>query len=164
MRWKDLNGTVHGPITATDLTSIGRYGRRYAQILLDRADLIRSDTAATNFLNAALADNKEPFATHKVEMPIYPVVRLNDIHTYEPNFKDYDTELRVAVVGYQHTWSSTPGSMPKTTIAGRVAPIAAYREYRLSRPPRSVVATTAADDDDGMPEGTVHYQVTDVTP
>ncbi len=162
--WKDLNGVVHGPIETEDAASISQYGRRYAQVYLDRADLIRSDAAALNFLGAALADNKDPFASHRVDMPFYPDVLLNDMHLYEANGKDYDVDQLRAVVGYQHSWSSDPNTMPKTTIATRGQPIAAYREYRLSKTPAVLVSLDEPNDADGAPENTIAFQVTDLTP
>lgn len=145
------------PVVAQDAESIGRYGLRYARIYLDRATNITNATEMAAYLAAALADNKDPFASHKVgPMPFYPTVELNDLHTYLANGVEYDRDLQLAVAEYTHHWESTPKVMPTTTISARPQTIAAYRDYRRSIPPKSIVTTTPPSDE-YAPEGTVIY-------
>lgn len=142
-----------GPIHVESAESIARYSRRKAMIYLQRAENIRDNDAALRFGRNALADNQDPFVSHKIRMPLYPNVTLNDIHTYEANGIQYDTDLTLAVVGYQHHWESTPNTMPWTTIGARGKPLAAYRDYRKSRP-RTNYAALAAPTTEWAPEGT----------
>jgi hypothetical protein len=154
LHWQDpTTGLPQGPITAEDIASIEQYGRRKARIYLQRAENIRSNESASAFLAAALADSKDPFASHKIRGPLYPNVTLNDLHTYQANGVEYDTDLTLAVVGYQHHWDNKVGSQPYTIIAARGKPIAAYRDYRRSTPPKNL-ATTALPTTEYAPEGT----------
>jgi hypothetical protein len=155
--WRDpTTGLPQTTTPVQDAASIARYGLRYARIYLDRASNITDATEMTRFLTAALLDTKDPFASHKVTMPFYPSVELNDFHTYLANGDEYDSDVQVAVVGYTHHWDSTPGSQPTTTIATRATSIGAYREYRRSIPPKTIV-TTVAPTTEYAPEGTVVY-------
>lgn len=153
-------GLPIGPIYVEDVDSIARYGPRFARIFLDRASNIDTDDEMLAFLTAALADTKDPFASHKITLPIYPHVELDDLHTYEANGDEYDQNIQLAVVEYTHHWESTPGSMPTTTISARGTPIGAYREYRRSLAPTTLLATAAPTDDNWAPVGTV-VMVTD---
>ena len=150
------SGLPAGPVLVEDEASQLRYGTRYARIYLDRASNITTDDEMTRFLTAALADTKDPFASHKITMPLYPTVELNDFHTYQANGVEYDRDIQVAVAAYTHHWESTEGSVPTTTIAARAQPIGAYREYFRSVPPKSLV-TTVAPTTEYAPEGTVVY-------
>lgn len=147
-------GLPVGPLTATDGTSASRFGIRYARIFLDRTSNIDSDPEMQAFLDAALADSKDPFASHKITLPLFPEVELDDLHTYQANGDEYDLDLQLAVVAYTHHWESTPGSSPITTIGARGQPIGAYREYRRSVPP-PVLITTAAPTAEWAPRGTL---------
>ncbi len=147
-------GLPVGPTYVENATSIASYGPRYARVFLDRVYNIDTAGEMTTFLNAALADSKEPFASHRISMPFYPDVELDDTHTYLANGNEYDANLYLAVVGYSHHWESTPGVMPTTTIEARGNRIGAYREYRRSVPPKAIV-TTVAPTTEYAPEGTV---------
>ncbi len=149
-----VTGLPVGPTYVEDVTSIASFGPRYARVFLDRVYNIDTAGEMTNFLNAALADSKEPFASHRITMPFYPDVELDDTHTYLSNDAEYDTSLYLAVVAYSHHWESTPGVMPTTTIGARGNRIGAYREYRRSVPPKTIV-TTIAPTTQYAPEGTV---------
>lgn len=161
--WEDAEGTVNEtPVIAFDQASIDRYDERFAQIYVRRAEGIRSTGAMQNFLNAALADNKEPFASHQIRMPFYPTVLLNDLHLYQANGEEYDTDQLVAVVGYTHQWQAAAPGRPgvtTTTISARGRPMAAYREYRHSVPPKVLVSTTDVPPALWAPEGTLHLKV-----
>jgi hypothetical protein len=59
-RWEDENGDVHGPVIVSDAASIARYGERFAQIYINRAEGIRSDAAMLNMLNAPSQTPRTP--------------------------------------------------------------------------------------------------------
>lgn len=147
-------GLPVGPVHVESAESIAKYGRRKAMVYLQRAENIRDDDAALRFARSALADSQDPFVSHKIRMPLYPNVTLNDVHTYEANGIQYDTDLTLAVVGYQHHWESTPNTMPWTVIGARGRPLGAYREYRKSVPPRAFAALAAPTAENYAPEGT----------
>jgi hypothetical protein len=160
--YQGVDGARHGPLTAQDPDSILRYGNghdRYARINLGLADNVRDDSRAQQFADAALADTKDPFISHACRMLFEPRVELNDIHYYSANNVEYDNNLKVAVAEYTHEYANGHGM---TTVSGRASRAAAYRAYRKYPAKPYLVALTAADDADGMPEGTVHYQVTDL--
>lgn len=153
--WQDANGVVQPVVTVQDLDSIDQYGRRYARIYLQRAENIRSEASATAFANAALADTKDPFASHVIKAPFLPMVELNDLHLYQANGVHYDEDQRFAVVSYTHEYANGHAD---TTIGARGKPLAAYREYRRSVPPKTIVSTSPPSDDVYAPEGTIHIQ------
>ncbi len=145
-------GLPVGPIHVEDSVSMARYGTRPATIYLNRAENIRSNGAATTFGNAALADSKDPLVSHVIELPFFPPVELNDWVRFL-NYDEYNGGINLAVSGYTHTWNDKAQT---TTIQGRAAPIAAYRDYRRSIPPKTIV-TTVAPTTQYAPEGTVIY-------
>lgn len=156
-------GLPVGPVHVESAESIALYSRRKAMIYLQRAENIRDNDAALRFGKSALADNQDPFVSHKLRGPLYPNVTLNDVHTYLANDLEYDTDLTLAVVGYQHHWESTPNTMPWTVIAARGKPLAAYRDYRRSIPPK-VIVTTAAPTTEFAPEGTMIFVTDSLAP
>lgn len=165
--WQDNDGVVQGPEHAEDAASILRYGRRPALIYLNRAENIRSQAAGAAYAAFALADTKEPLASHRIRMPLYPPVLLNDLHLYKANTREYDTDQLFAVAAYRHEWRARQGDdegIAATTIAARKNPISAYRDYRLSIPPAVIVSTQPPDDGVYAPENTIHLQVATLTP
>jgi hypothetical protein len=153
-------GLPVGPYQTVSGSSVALYGRRKARIYLDRADNIIDNAGVVKFGELVLADSEDPFATHRIRMALYPNVTLNDLHLYLANFREYDEDLQFAVVGYQHTWAANqPGQreIARTTIAGRSRPMAAYREYRTSVPPKVIVTTAPPTDDIYAPEGTLIF-------
>jgi hypothetical protein len=167
VQYQAADSSFPPPITVFDQPSIDLYGPRPARIFINRADNVRTDEAATKMVTSALADSKDPFASHSIIMPIEPRVELNDIHLYEPNYRDYDIPLQFAVAAFKHEWTAGERGRPgiaRTTIGARAKPIAAYRDYRRSVPPKNLVSTLPVPADLWAPEGTVHYQVDDLTP
>ncbi len=158
--WQDADGTPQTPERAEDTTSIDQYGERYARIFLNRAENIRDAASASDFAFFALADTREPFASHVIRAPLLPMVELNDVHQYLANSIHYDTDLTFAIVSYRHDYEAGHGT---TTLGARGRPIGAYRDYRRSVPPKAIVALTAPDDAIYAPEGTFWMQTPDLT-
>lgn len=153
--WLDADGSPQGPAHVEDGVSIAKYGLRYARIYLQRAENIRDLTSATAFANFALADTKEPFATHRLRAPALPMVELNDVHQYPANAVHYDGPQRFAIVGYRQDFAE--GHLT-TTVDARGKPLGAYREYRLSVEPMTLVSTNPPDNAVYAPENTVYIQ------
>lgn len=157
--WQDINGSPQGPAHAEDGISIAKYGLRYARIYLQRAENIRDITSAANFAAFALADTKDPFASQTMVAPALPMVELNDIHQYPANAVHYDGAQRFAIVAYRQDYAD--GHLT-TTVDARGKPLGAYREYRLSVPPKALVSLEPPDDAVYAPEGTVYMQTDDL--
>jgi len=164
--YSDADGLPHGPVGASDGNSIQQYGPRYARVYLTRAENIRTDDQASRFALAALADSKDPFASHEISGPLDPRQELNDLNLYLPNNREYDQGQYFATVAFRHEYTATdqPGQpgVTRTTIGARGSRIAAYRDYRRSVPPQSIVSTQPVPDVLWAPEGTVYYQVNDL--
>lgn len=124
---KALRNFVH----REDAASVLQYGRRYERISEDLVSNIDTLAEATKLCEAALRDQKDPFATHAISMPLWPWVELNDLQTYAPNNVHYDLAQTFAVVSYTHEFTQGSGT---TSIQARGQPIAAYRAYRQGAP------------------------------
>lgn len=142
------------PAHAEDPISINRYGLREAVIGEQRTLNITTAGPAQTLAAVALADSKDPFASHEVRMPILPIVELNDLHLYQANGVEYDTDLTRAVAAYREDWKAGPG-MATTTISARAQPIAAYREYRKGVEPKVIVSNMPPDATRYASEGAV---------
>lgn len=128
------------PITRTDPTSIGEYGRMWAEF--DEGSDSPIDTAAemTAMLDAALADLKDPKADQSIVRLFDWSIELGDLDQYLPNGRHYNTAQDWAVVGYQHSLSPT---QQRTTIAARGAPAGKYLDWlSRSRSPEPSAAPT----------------------
>lgn len=159
----ETTGLPVGPVYREDTVSIEKYGPRYARVFLDRAEGITDVNQMGIFLDAALADSKDPMVSHKILLPFFPDVQLDDVHTYQANGQDYDYDLQLTVVAITHHWEATPGVMATTTIGGRAVGIGAYREYRRSKPP-AAFATTLVPTTEYAEEGTVIMVTDDLSP
>lgn len=155
--WGWYPGAV-APVHRFDQTSIDRYGLRSSVIgEAIRSLNISTEAAMGRFLDAALADNKDPFATHEIRRPIFPVVELNDMHDYTPYFSElYNQTMTMAVRGYREDWKAGPGTS-WTTIQSGGTPIAAYRDYRKPppAPPPVIISTAPPTADRYGPEGQI---------
>jgi hypothetical protein len=155
-------GLPVGPIHSEDVDSIARYGRRHFVVYLNRIENIRDTPHAQAFADAAIADQKDPFVSHKILMPFNPSILLNDQHLYSGRWAENTVDLLLAVMAYQHTWRAAQkggDGVARTTVSASGKPRAALRDYRKSTPPK-VIVTTAAPTTEYAPEGTLVF-VTD---
>jgi hypothetical protein len=153
------NGLPQGPIHSEDAASIARYNTRHFEVFLNRLEMIRDDEHAQAFADAAVADQKDPFVSHTIEMPFNPSILLNDIHLYSGRWAENVTDLQLAVMSYTHTWKAAQkggDGVARTTVGASWKPRAALRDYRRSIPPKTIV-TTVAPTTEYAPEGTVIY-------
>ncbi len=166
--YSDADGMPHGPVGAEDGNSIQQYGPRYARVYLTRAENIRDDTQALRMASAALADSKDPFASHEISGPLDPRIELNDLYLYLPNYREYDQDQYFATIAFRHEYTAVdqPGQpgVVRTTVGARGSRIAAYRDYRRSVPPPNIISKVDVPLDLWAPEGTVYYKVDDLTP
>jgi hypothetical protein len=156
------NGLPQGPIHSEDAASIARYGLRHFEVFLNRLEMIRDEARAQAFADAAIADQKDPFVSHKIEMPFNPSILLNDIHLYSGRWAENVTDLQLAVMSYTHTWRAAQkggDGVARTTVSASGKPRAALRDYRRSVPPKTI-ATTLEPTTEYAPEGTL-IMVTD---
>lgn len=131
-RWRIGYPAVEGDaptlfVTVQNAASIAQYGPRFAEIVEDSSSNINTLGEATTFVNAALADTKDPLSDFAVEMLPWPAVELNDVYTFPANGVHLDASHVWAISGYQHNFSKGSG---RTTLFTRGKPIAAYRDYR----------------------------------
>lgn len=115
---------VRKTYTATDSTSISRYGRLFMEISEADSSQIDSTTEATSMANACLADLKDP----KVEQVIrlahgFPWVEIGDLYLFYANGRHYDSDQSLAVFSYSHR--ATDGRI-ETTLSCRGKPAGAY--------------------------------------
>jgi hypothetical protein len=160
-RWEVWWPDATTPILVQDVNSIARYGVRYARIGLDRTRNIRTEAQAQSLADAALADSKDPFASHAITAPLLPQVELNDIHLYQANGREYDVDFQGAVVAFTHSYANGHAT---TTVGVRQTAIAAYREYRRSAFEKQIVSAIAPPDTFYAPENTVWTHIPDLAP
>lgn len=160
--WQNLDSSYDGPVTYEDVTSRNLYGPRPFRVFLSRAENITDATRAAAFAFAAVEDQKNPFATHAISMPLDPRVELNDYHMYVANFREYDQNMQFAVASFRHEYKAASNGgqgVTRTTIGARAQPIAAYRDYRRSTPKTTLVSTSPPPDVYWAPEGSFYAQV-----
>jgi hypothetical protein len=140
-----------------DAESIAQYGRRYMRISEEQYSNIDTSTEASILADAAIADQKDPFASHAISLPLWPFVELNDVQKYVANDVQYDQDQGFTVVAYSHQFTKGGGT---TTISARGKPVAAYRRYRLGDPRKTHVSLTEPPPDDvPAKEKAVWFQV-----
>ena len=96
-------------VTAEDATSIASYGRRFARIHESQTSPIDTEPELQAMANAALVDTKDPYASHRVSLLLWPWVELNDLHAYPATASHYDTEQKFAIVSYSHDFHARGG-------------------------------------------------------
>lgn len=109
VEWSDPTSTdssgqpIRNTTTVTDAGSITAYGRRTMIISEAATSNINTSTEATALATACVTDLAEPAAIMSVELPFWPFVELDDLYTFTADNVRFDTDLTLAVVGYQHT-------------------------------------------------------------
>lgn len=97
----DVAGTKHSR-TVQNATSQGKYGVKYMEINLAVGDPIDTDAEMDTMLNAASNDLSEPLTTQEMKTLYYWPVQLGDLYTFVQNTIHYDSDQKLAVVGYAH--------------------------------------------------------------
>ena len=123
--YTDSGGTRQS-YTATDASSITRYGRLWMEI--EEADDSPIDTAgeAQTMADAALADLAEPTALHAIRRFCFPIVQLGDYYTIAANDREYDSDQSLAVTSFRHEGTA---NHVWTTIELRGKPSSGTRQW-----------------------------------
>lgn len=112
--------------------SIAEFGERFAEITEGDASNIDTQIEAERMCDAALSDTSLPKANHAIEMLYFWPVEIGDLVQLNSNSIHYDSNQRLAVVGYQHQISI---NQHRTTITFRGKPAGAYESWLRHRPP-----------------------------
>jgi hypothetical protein len=119
-------------VTAEDATSITTFGgiRRYMKIAEDKDSPIRSSTAATTLINAALADTKDPDADQAIKTigAWWPGESSFDLYTFNSNEFVYDSAQGLAP--YAISIQFAQGSLSSAVIRARGKPSAGSGMWR----------------------------------
>jgi hypothetical protein len=137
-------------VTVHDAASIGKYRRQFMRLVEDKGSPIDTAAEATTMATAALADLKDPKASHDIELRYWWPVELGDLYRFDPN-DVYTTAQEFAVIGYRHRL--TPGQQ-RTTIMTRGKPAGGYLTWIHRARGR------ARDGQDGA-DATAYWLITD---
>ena len=136
LSYRDSSTGTRTTATASDDTSILKYGRRWARIVEADDSPIDTATEADDMLGAALADTKDPKAEQVVSVPLFWPIQLGDYYTFSANVLQYTVDQDWAVVGYTHRLSRNEQT---TRIVTRGAPAGMYQQWRRQAGPPATV-------------------------
>lgn len=89
-------------VTASDTSSIDKYGRRWMRIVEGPDSPIDTEAEAGVLANAALSDLAEPDVEQEINMHLFWPVEINDLHRWEQNAVHYGQDQDLAVTGFRH--------------------------------------------------------------
>lgn len=105
--------------TASDATSINKYGRRWMELTEDPAKGIDTSGEASTLANNILSDLKDPVLSFGVQVGYFPFVQLNDFYEFEPENQRFTTSQDLAVYGFRHAVSYEGGAVTFLTCTGQ---------------------------------------------
>jgi hypothetical protein len=121
---------------ADDATSIAKYGRLVMELQEGTISSINDSADALALADAILSDLKEPKVKHEVTLPNgYPWVELCDLVQFAANFRHYDSDQFLAVIGYEHRCEN--GQMT-TRLRCRGAPSSGQQKWLMKESPRKI--------------------------
>lgn len=137
-------------VTASDTSSIDKYGRRWMRIVEGQDSAIDTEAEAGVLANAALSDLAEPDAEQEIEMHLWWPVEINDLYRWEQNAIHYGTDQDLAVTGFRHEiWADRH----RTHISARSNARSATKKWLFQpsteKPWPEVLNVALAIDDDG---------------
>lgn len=94
-------------VTASDSTSIAKYGRRYCRVSIGSAQEINNQTQAQRLASNILADLKEPKADAEVELLYRHYVEVGDVVRFDADGQRFDSPQAFAVVSVSHSLSDS---------------------------------------------------------
>jgi hypothetical protein len=112
--------------TVQNATSQGKYGVKYMEINLANGDPIDTASEMDAMLTAAVNDLGSPLTTQEMLTWFYWAVQLGDLYTFVLNNVHYDSDQKLAVVGYRHVYER---GTAKTTIQCRGTVVGAYKAW-----------------------------------
>lgn len=121
-------------VEAEDAASIAKYGRLTLELQEETISSINDGSSALDLAVAILSDLKEPKITHEVTLPNgYPWVELCDLVQFAANFRHYDSDQFLAVIGYEHSCEN--GQMT-TRLRCRGKPSSGQKKWLAKELPR----------------------------
>lgn len=114
---------------ATDAASIAAYGRRFMEIAEAATANIDTTAEATALANACRDDLALPVTDHEAEVPFFRFVELFDLYQWNADGIHYDSDQKLATVGYSHAVSGGSSPKARTTISCRGKPSAGMKHW-----------------------------------
>ena len=112
--------------TASDSTSISKYGRRFMEIKEGATSQIDTTSEATTLANAILNDLKDPKAEVEVVVPFFPFVELGDLYRFKGGNDLFTSDINLAIVSFAHTITESDF---ETSLICRGKPAGAYLNW-----------------------------------
>lgn len=112
-----------GEYVATDVASIGVFGRRYLEIREASTSNIDTAVEAIAMANAILSDLSTPLADHAISAFHLWHLQIGDLIAFPPNSVHYDVTQKFAIVSITRTWHDGTGRIDLMT---RGKPAGAY--------------------------------------
>ena len=120
------SGADRTTYTATDGTSISKYGRLFCEIVEDAASNIDSATEAQAFAEAIRDDLKEPNVDLSVPLPYNYALELGDLLRFPANDYHFSANQDLAIVSIRH---SLTDKQQHTTVSLRGAPSGGFTRW-----------------------------------
>ncbi len=112
--------------TATDPTSVSKYGRRWMEIQESDDSPINAPLLAQNMADPAVLDLAEPDAVQEITFPLFWGVQLGDFYGFGANGVHYDVDQAFGVTGYTHSFANGEAT---TAVRTRGKPVGSVRGW-----------------------------------
>jgi hypothetical protein len=138
-----------------------KYGVKFMEINLALGDPIDTNAEMDTMLNAAVSDLGSPLTTQEMETYFYWPAQLGDLYTFVQNGDHYDSDQKLAVVGYTHKYANGKAI---TTLQCRGSVVGSYHAWfrrGIGEPevPVEIDLPTIIDVSVGFPAGTATVEV-----
>ena len=139
--WYTNISDVRAQVTASDATSITKYGRQWMEIEEPKDSPIDTSTEAQNMLDKALLDLKDPVANQEIKTLCFWPVQLNDYYLFGANDVHYTEDQSFGVTGFRHEFG---GGQVDTFIRTRGKPAGFVKTWIVRtqpEPPSEAIQT-----------------------
>ena len=161
--WYTDTGGVRSQVTASDATSIAKYGRQFMEIEEPADSPIDTATEAQDMIDAVLLDLKDPIANQEMKTFCFWPVQLSDYFQFNGNAVHYSANQAFGITGFRHEFGGghidtfirtrgKPAGFIKPWIArgNVVAPSSSVTTFRqASAPTATQIGDLWIDSDDG---------------